>query len=58
MCATGKIEYANPKAARTVLNKCRRSKRDRRRERSFYICRVCGKFHLTSNEPKKGKRFT
>jgi hypothetical protein len=58
MCATGKVEFTSAKAARTALNRAKRSRRERRHERSFYRCPICRSFHLTSNEPEKGKRFT
>lgn len=58
MCTTGKVEFPNVRAARTALNRCRTSKRDRRHERSFYLCPHCRSFHLTHFEPHKGQRFT
>lgn len=60
MCTTGKIEYPNVRAARTALNGCKRARehRDKRRERSFYRCEHCRSYHLTSESPKEGARFT
>lgn len=60
MCRTGKLEYPNVRAARTALHNCHRARahRDRRREQSFYRCTVCKAFHLTSERPHKGQRFT
>jgi hypothetical protein len=61
MCRTGKVEYPNVRAARVALHSCRArnsSGRDRRHERSFYRCVLCHSFHLTSNPPQKGVRFT
>ncbi len=58
MCTTGKVEFATSKAARTALNRARQSNRQRRHEQSFYRCEMCRSFHMTSNPPEKGKRFT
>lgn len=38
------------KGARTALNKAKRSKRQRRREKRFYYCHDCNAYHLTSLE--------
>lgn len=50
MCASGKREYANARAARTALTLIRaKQQRNRgRREQSIYRCPLCLRFHLTS----------
>lgn len=37
------------KAARTAINKAKRSKRQKRRENRFYYCHQCNCYHLTSS---------
>jgi hypothetical protein len=58
MCICGKVEFATVKAARTALHSAMKSGRQRRHERSFYRCRACGGYHMTSELPVKGQRFT
>lgn len=45
-----KVPYDSPGEARAALAQVRRRKRSDHRpvlERKFYLCRYCGKYHLT-----------
>lgn len=58
MCDSGKVEYKNPRAARSALTQIEYQRDERRkrkrREQAIYLCPQCLNFHLSS-EPVDGE---
>ena len=53
-CPTGKVRLPDEQAARKALRDVRQARglRRRRHERRYYVCPLCGSYHLTSKKDR------